>query len=283
MTTTLSRRRRRVRPAEIVTKALALVVALLFVLPLVWVLLTSLSSDSDVYTMPPKLIPSFKWDNYAHAWAGAPWLQYFFNTIFIAVCTVTLVLVTSVLAGFAFARMRFRGRATLFYIVIACMMVPQTVLVIPNFLIAAKVGLLDTYWIQILPFGASVFGIFLLRQFFLTIPDEIFDAAAIDGAGPIRMAFQVAGPLAKPSLILVGINVFMGTWNSFMWPYLMTTHDSVRPIEVGLQAFYGDNGTDWPLLSAAIVFTTLPVIIAFLFLQKYFITGLYSANGAVRG
>lgn len=283
MASTRIRRRRGLRPAGLVTRGVALVVALLFIAPLLWVVLTSLSSQDDVYQMPPSLIPSFRFSNYVEAWNGAPWAQYFFNTVFIAVTTVALVLVTSILAGFAFARMRFRGKNTLFFIVIGCMMVPQTVLVIPNFIIASRIGMLDTYWIQILPFGASVFGIFLLRQFFLTIPDEIFDAAALDGAGPIRMAFQIAGPLAKPSLILVGINVFMGSWNSFMWPYLMTSHDAVRPIEVGLQAFSGDNGTDWPLLSAAIVFTTIPIVIAFLFLQRYFVTGLYNTNGAVRG
>jgi len=166
--------------------------------------------------------------------------------------------------------------------VLAVMMVPQTVLIIPNYVIASRLHLLDTYWIQILPFGASVFGIFLLRQFFLSIPSEIFDAAQLDGAGPVRMAFQVAGPLARPSLILVGLNTFMGAWNSFVWPYIMTTKDSIRPIEVGLNAFYGVNGTDWTTLSAAVVFTTIPIVVLFLFLQKYFVTGLYSTSGAVR-
>jgi multiple sugar transport system permease protein len=275
-------KRRRTRRGRTILSVVAVIVGLAFLAPLLWVLITSLSSRGDVYRFPPALWPDWQWANYARAWSAAPWVRYFVNTVFIGACTVALVLVTSVLAGFAFARMRFLGRTPLFLLVLAVMMVPQTVLIIPNYVIASRLHLLDTYWIQILPFGASVFGIFLLRQFFLSIPVEIFDAAQLDGAGPVRMAFQIAGPLARPSLILVGLNTFMGAWNSFVWPYIMTTKDSIRPIEVGLNAFYGVNGTDWTTLSAAVVFTTIPIVVLFLFLQKYFVTGLYSTSGAVR-
>ena len=275
-------RRRRFRRGSPILIVVALIVGLAFLAPLLWVLVTSLSTRGEVYRFPPSFWPSWQWGNFTAAWSAAPWVRYFLNTIFIGACTVTLVLATSILAGFAFARMRFRGRTALFLLVLAVMMVPQTVLIIPNYVIASRLHLLDTYWIQILPFGASVFGIFLLRQFFISIPTEIFDAAQLDGAGPLRMAFQIAGPLARPSLILVGLNTFMGSWNAFVWPYIMTTTDSIRPIEVGLNAFYGVNGTDWTTLSAAVVFTTIPIVILFLFLQKYFVTGLYSTSGAVR-
>jgi multiple sugar transport system permease protein len=274
--------RRRTRRGRGIAIAVALIVGLAFLAPLLWVLITSLSTRGGVYRFPPAFWPAWQWSNYSAAWAAAPWVRYFANTVFICACTVALVLTTSVLAGFAFARMRFAGRNALFITVLCVMMVPQTVLIIPNYVIASRLHLLDTYWIQILPFGASVFGIFLLRQFFLSIPTEIFDAAQLDGAGPLRMAFQIAGPLARPSLILVGLNTFMGSWNAFVWPYIMTTTDSIRPIEVGLNAFYGVNGTDWTTLSAAVVFTTIPIVILFLFLQKYFVTGLYSTSGAVR-
>jgi ABC-type glycerol-3-phosphate transport system permease component len=157
------------------------------------------------------------------------------------------------------------------------------VLLVPNFLLAQKMGLYDTYAIQILPWGASVFGIFLLRQFFSTLPDEIFEAAELDGAGALRMLLQVAGPLAVPTLILVALNTFMGAWNSFVWPYFMTKSDELRPIEVGLQTFQSENGNDWTGMSAAVVFTTLPVILLFLFLQKYFVRGAVGMDGAVRG
>ncbi len=201
----------------------------------------------------------------------------------IAACVVALVLATSLLAGFAFAVMRFRGRMIMFWTVMAVMMVPQTVLLIPDFLVAQKLGLYDTYLVQILPWAASVFGIFLLRQFFATLPPELFEAAEMDGAGPATILFRVAAPLARPSLVLVGLNAFMGSWSSFIWPYLMTQSDSIRPIEVGLETFYGANGTDWTGLSAAIVFTTLPIVVLFLFLQRYFVAGSYGMEGAVRG
>ncbi|MFC4947765.1 carbohydrate ABC transporter permease [Pseudonocardia sp. GCM10023141] len=278
------RPRRRPAPAgRSVRRTVAVVVALLFLLPVLWMLLTSVSADSDVFQFPPKLLPAWEWSNYARAWSRSPWLMYFGNTVLIAGAVVVLVLGTSLLAGFAFAVMRFRGRGVLFLVVMSVLMVPQTVLLIPNFLIAQQLGWYDTYLIQIVPWGASVFGIFLLRQFFVTLPRELFEAAEIDGAGPFRMLFSVAAPLAAPSLVLVGLNSFMGSWNSFVWPYIMTKSDSVRPIEVGLQAFYGSDGTDWTGLCAAVTFTTVPIIVLFLFLQRYFVSGVYGTQGSVRG
>lgn len=258
----------------------ALAVGAAFALPLAWMFLTSVSNDADIYRNPPRLWPAWNWGNYVRAWNARPWPMYFGNTVFIAGCVVALVLATSLLAGFAFAQMRFRGRQVMFWVVMSVMMVPQTVLLIPNFILAQRLHLYDTYWIQILPWGASVFGIFLMRQFFSTLPVEIFEAAEVDGAGAFRMLFQIAAPLSVPSLILVGLNAFMGSWSAFVWPYLMTKSDAVRPIEVGLQAFYGAEGTDWTGLTAAVTFTTLPVMILFLFLQKYFVAG--ATGGAVR-
>jgi multiple sugar transport system permease protein len=287
----IPRRRHRPRPAQRALSVLAVLAALAFLFPLLWTLYTSISAPDDVYTLPPRIRPIGEWghyveaaaQNYARAWAAAPWPRYFGNTVFIAVCVVGLTLLTGLLAAFAFARMRFRGRGVLFLLVMSVMMVPQTVLLVPNFLLAQKMGLYDTYAIQILPWGASVFGIFLLRQFFQTLPAEIFEAAELDGAGPVRMLAQVAGPLAVPTMILVALNAFMGSWNSFVWPYFMTKSDQLRPIEVGLQTFQSENGNDWTGMSAAVVFTTIPVILLFLFLQKYFVRGAFSTDGAVRG
>ncbi|PWH05846.1 carbohydrate ABC transporter permease [Brachybacterium endophyticum] len=284
-------RRRRRRPGALVLSSLAVLAALAFLFPLLWTLYTSISTPADVYTLPPRIKPVGQWDeyvaaageNYARAWAAAPWPRYFGNTVLIAVCVVGLTLLTGLLAAFAFSRMRFRGRGALFLLVMSVMMVPQTVLLVPNFLLAQKMHLYDTYAIQILPWGASVFGIFLLRQFFQTLPTEIFEAAELDGAGAVRMLVQVAGPLAVPTMVLVALNAFMGSWNSFVWPYFMTKSDQLRPIEVGLQTFQSENGNDWTAMSAAVVFTTIPVILLFLFLQKYFVHGTVTTDGAVRG
>lgn len=266
-----------------IRQIVAVIIGLAFITPLLWTLLTSVSRQSDVFQFPPKLWPSWEWSNYARAWTAAPWLRYFGNTVFIAGFVVALVLATSLLAGFAFAVMKFRARGPLFLLVMSVMMVPHTVLLIPNFIIAQRLGLYDTYLIQILPWGASVFGIFLLRQFFTTLPRDLFEAAELEGAGPLRILFQIAAPLAKPSMVLVGLQTFMMSWNSFVWPYLMTKTDKIRPVEVGLQTFYGAEGTDWTALSAAITFTTVPIIVLFLFLQKYFVSGAYGVQGAVRG
>jgi multiple sugar transport system permease protein len=275
------------RPAPLTGRAIraivALPVAVLFFGPVLWVLVTSLSTSSDIYRFPPRLWPTWHFENYVVAWKAANWPRYFGNTVFIATCTVALALVTSLLAGFAFSVMRFRGRGLLFGLVLSVMMVPQTVLLIPDYIIAKQIGWLDTYWIQIIPWGASVFGIFLVRQLFIGVPTELLDAAEMDGAGPLRMLYSIGVPLARPAMILVGLNVFMGSWNAFLWPYVMTSSDDLRPIEVGLQYFYGANGTDWPTLSAAVCFTTLPVLVVFVFLQRYFVTGAYYTQGAVRG
>lgn len=279
-----TRRRRPRRWAGPVLRAvIAIAVGIVFVAPFCWVLITSVARNGDVYRFPPSLLPHWHFANYARAWDGAPWLRLFGNTLLIAVSTVVLALLTSLLAGFAFGVMRFRGRNVLFTVVLAVMMMPQTVLLIPDYVIAQLIGWLDSYWIQIIPWGASVFGIFLIRQFFAGLPEELFDAAELDGAGRLRMLWSVGMPLVRPALIIVGLQVFMGSWNSFLWPFIMTSSPSVQPIEVGLATFYGTQGTDWTGLSAAVTFTTIPVLVLFLALQRHFITGAYSAAGGVRG
>jgi len=268
----------------VVRLCVAVVVGLAFLAPLYWVLVTSTLSSAQVYDFGwSSVVPHVNWSNYARAWSAAPWARYFGNTVLIAVCTVALALLTSLMAGYAFAVLRFRGRGVLFAAVLSVMMVPQTVLLIPDYIIAQYLHLLDTYWIQILPWGASVFGIFLVRQFFLGIPPELFEAAEMDGAGAFRMLFAIGLPMVRPALLVLALNVFMGSWNAFLWPFIMTSSKSVQPIEVGLASFYGAAGTDYTGLCAAVTFTTLPILLVFLALQKQFVTGAFSAAGGVRG
>jgi len=273
--------RRRVA-GPVLRRVVAVVVGLAFLAPFWWVLTTSLARKADVYRFPPSLLPHWHWANYARAWAAAPWLRLFGNTVLIALSTVVLAVVTSVLAGYAFGVLRFRGRTALFTVVLAVMMVPQTVLLIPDYVIAQTIDWLDTYWIQIIPFGGSVFGIFLVRQFFAGLPTELFDAAELDGAGRLRALWSVGVPLVRPAIVIVALNVFMGSWNSFVWPFIMTSSPSVQPVEVGLATFYGAEGTDWTGLSAAVTFTTIPVLAIFLALQRHFVTGAYSAAGGLK-
>jgi multiple sugar transport system permease protein len=262
----------------------AVLVGLLFLVPFYWVVVTSLNPDSSMYSFPPSLVPHFYWANYVRAWHAAPWLRYLGNTLLIAGCTVVLCVLTSLLAGFAFGVMRFPGRKVLFALVLSVLMVPQVALLIPDFQIASFLGWLDTYWIQIVPWGASVFGIFLVRQFLIGVPAELFEAAELDGAGRLRILWSIGAPLVLPALIIVGLNTFMASWNSFVWPSIMAPTDpSVRPVELGLYNFLQAAGTDYTGLCAAVTFTTIPVLVVFLLLQRHFIAGAFSAAGGVRG
>lgn len=254
-----------------------------FAFPFAWVLVTSLNTSSEVFSFPPSFLPHWQWDNYVRAWEAAPWVQYFLNTIFIASTTVLLVLVTSVLAGFAFGALRFPGRNVLFFVVLSALMIPPTVLLIPDYIILKDINWLDTYWAQIVPWGASVFGIFLVRQFVSTLPGELADAAEIDGAGSLRYLWSVVVPMLRPALVTIALYVGIGSWNSFVWPFIMTSSPAVQPIEVGLATFYGTNGTDWTQLSAAAVFTTLPVLVVFLVAQRQFLAGAFSTVGGFKG
>ena len=276
-------RRRAGRTTRIVV---AVLVGIAFVFPFYWVVVTSLNSTGDMFSSPPPLVPHLYFDNYARAWAAAPWARYLLNTVLVACCTMVLALITSLMAGFAFGVMRFRGRGALFALVLSVLMIPQVVLLIPDYQIASDINWIDTYWIQIVPWGASVFGIFLVRQFFLNLPPELFEAAELDGAGRFRILWSVGAPLVRPALIIIALNTFMASWNSFLWPSVMDpTNDSVRPVEVGLYNFlYGSaSGNDYTGLCAAVTFTTIPVLVIFLVLQRYFITGAFSAAGGVRG
>lgn len=262
---------------------LAWLIGLIFLFPFYWVVVTSLNSDSQAMQFPPVLLPHGVWENYTRAFSAAPWLRYFANTLFIAGLTTLLVLLTSILGGFAFGAMRWPGRGIFFGLILSLMMIPHTVLLIPNYIILSYINWLNTYWAQIVPWGASVFGIFLLRQFFRSFPVDYWEAAQLDGASRLWYLWRVAVPSARPALITVAIYVFIGSWNSFLWPFIMASDPAVQPIEVGVANFLGTNGTDWTGLSAAVVFTTLPVMVLFLAAQREFIEGVNSSAGGIKG
>ena len=271
------------RVATVLSRTLAVLVGLLFLLPFYLVVATSLNSASATASLSGILLPHWHWGNYARAWDAEPWTRYFLNTVLVASLTTVLVLATSLLAGFAFGVMRFKGRNQLFLLVLSVLMVPTTVLLIPDYIIATDINWLDTYWIQIIPFGASVFGVFLVRQFFQGLPTELFDAAELDGAGRLRMLWSVGMPMVRPALLIIVLNTFMASWNSFLWPLIMTTSPNVQPIEIGVSSFAGADGTDFTGMCAAVTFTTMPVLVLFLVLQRHFITGAMAATGGVRG
>jgi multiple sugar transport system permease protein len=262
---------------------LALLIGIVFAFPFYWVIVTSFSSTNRVYQFPPDFLPGTESHNYARAWAGATWVRFFLNTLFIAGATVALVLVTSLLAGFALGVTRFKGRELVLFAVLSILMIPKVVLLIPDYVVLSKLHWLDTYWAQIVPWGASVFGIFLLRQFFNALPQELVEAAELDGASQMQFLRTIAMPLARPALVTIGLYIFIASWNSFLWPFIMTSSPSVQPIEVGLSTFFGTNGTDWPGLSAAVVFTTLPIMIVFMLSQRRLVAGASATTGAMKG
>jgi multiple sugar transport system permease protein len=276
------------RAGRYARRALAVLIGVAFVFPFYWTVVISLGHPGEFSNFPPVLVPHWDWSNWSRAWHAAPWPRLFGNTVLIASCTVVLCLITSLLAGFAFGVLRFPGRKVLTLVVLSVLMMPGTVLIIPDYVLANDLHLLNTYWIQIIPWGASVFGIFLVRQFFLTMPAEILDAAALDGASRLRFLRSIGVPMVRPALVIIAINVFLGSWNSFLWPVIMTNSNmesasTVQPIEVGLSTFASAEGTDFPGLAAAVTFTTLPVMVFFLLLQRQFIRGALSAAGGVRG
>lgn len=252
------------------------------VFPFVWMVLTSLKGYAEASAAVDFLPTRWLFSNYITAWNQVGiFPRYFANTLFIAAGTVVGVLFTSTLAAYAFARMRFPGRDVLFMILLATMMVPFEVTLIPNFILIRNLQWIDHYEAMIIPWAASAFSIFLLRQFFRGIPQELYDAAVIDGCGQLRFLATIVLPLSRPALITSALFTFLGSWNSLMWPVLVTNNPQIRPIQVGMYAFISDAGTQIQLLLAAITISVIPVIIIYLILQRWFIEGI--ATVGIRG
>jgi multiple sugar transport system permease protein len=247
--------------------------------PLYWLFVTSLLSAHDAFDVVPHFFPDWVWANYVRAWNLAPWGQFFVNSILIAPCTAVLAVLTSLLAGYAFGMMEFPGRNLIFLLILGLIMIPGEATLIPSYLIVSTFNWIDTYQAQIVPFAVSISGIFLVRQFFLSLPPSLWEAAQIDGCSRFRFLWWIAAPMARPALAVVALQVFIGSWNAFLWPYLVTTSDQFRTLEVGLQAFISsEGGTDPTGLAAAAAFTTLPVLLVFLIAQRQFVEGI-SAGG----
>lgn len=264
---------------EVIRAVVAVVVGLAFLFPLYIALVTSLDTKGDVFTFPPHLSLDWHIANYINMWAMGRWLMYFGNTTFITLTTIAVALTTSILAAYALSFLKFKGRELVFAIMLVVLMVPGEALLIPNYVILHEMNLLNTYWAQILPYGGSVFGIFLLRQQFLSIPEEYRDAARLDGAGHLRFLWSVAIPLTLPTIFTVGLYIFIGSWNSFQWPLIVTLSHHVQPIEVEVSRLQRAHSVDWRRLTAAGIMATTPLVILFLFLQRHIIRGITRGEG----
>lgn len=246
--------------------------AAVMLLPFVWMLSTSLKSSMAVVQMPPQWIPrDWAWSNYPLAWRTAPFARYFFNSFFMSGMSTIGEVIFTIFAAYAFAKMTFLGKNVIFTILLGTMMIPGQMLLIPNFVTIVRLGWLDTYWALIIPWLASVFAIFLLRQFFRSLPDELWDSARMDGCGRFRFLWQIMVPLARPAIVTVAILKFIGGWNSYLWALVMTNSRNMRTVPVGLMAFSTEIGTQYELLMAASVLAVVPILVLYFLTQKQFI------------
>ena len=249
--------------------------AFITIIPFIWMILTSLKDMSEIFVYPPKWFPSrFKIENYANSFDAAPFDRYYINSLFVAVIVTLGQLITCSMAAFAFARLRFRGNKILFFIFLGTMMIPYNVTMIPSFLVLYWLGWIDTYQALIVPGLASAFGTFLLRQFFITIPKELEEAAYIDGASRFGVLWRIILPLAKPALATLAIFTFMGVFNDFIWALIVLNSEELRTVQLGLAIFRDRYLTQWDLLMAGSVMAVIPILIVFFFAQKYFIKGI---------
>lgn len=244
------------------------------VVPFLWMFTTSLQTRAETYTSTSVLPTSWHWGNYVHAWQAAPFEQYYVNSIVMAVGIVSGHLVLDALAAYAFARLDFPFKGTIFGVLLAALMVPTFVTVIPAFTIVADLGWIDTYTGLIVPRLADVFGIILLRQYFASIPTELEDAARIDGCTRIGTFFRIVVPLSTPAFATLGIFSFLFAWNDFLWPLLVTNTDERRTIQIGLSSFVGRYGTSWNYLMAGTLTATVPSILLFLVFQRALVRGI---------
>ncbi len=254
--------------------------AIVAILPFFWMVSTSLMTLGE--TINRQWLPKVpQLENYSEAWTEARFAKYFVNSVIITFVTIAGLLTTSILSGYAFGRIKFFGKNVLFALLLATMMIPESVTMIPNFLMIRGDILplpggswLNTLQALTVPFIANAFSIFLLRQFFMRIPDELWDAARMDGAGHFRFLIQICLPISKAPVLTVMIFAFIGSWNAFLWPLLVTTKAVWRPIMVGLWTFVTEAGPETNLLMAGAVITIIPILILYFLTQKQFTEGI---------
>lgn len=243
--------------------------------PFAWMISSSLKTSVDVFSIPMKWIPeTFHWENYLQIWERVPLLAYFKNTAVLAVIVTFMQILTSSFAAYAFAKMNFRGRDLLFMCYIGTIAVPWQVYMVPQFIMMRSIGLYDTIWALVALQSFSAFGVFLMRQFYMGIPNDLSEAARIDGLSEYGIWARIILPLSKPAIATLCIFTFVNTWNDYMGPMIYLTTDLRKTIQVGLRRFIQAYSADYNLIMAASLCSLLPVTVVFLFLQRYFIEGI---------
>ena len=256
--------------------------AVITLVPLFWMVSASFMPAGEASTYPPRLLPSAPTlDHYRSLFTRLHIGRSFLNSTIIALGITGISLFFNSMAGYAFAKLRFGGRDRLFAMLLAALVIPTQIGMLPLFLMLKTVGLVNTYWGAIIPGMASIFGIFLMRQFMLSIPDDLLAAARMDGAGEFRIYWSIVMPLARPILVTLALFTFMTAWNDFMWPLIILTDESKYTLPVAVASLVGEHSQDIELMMASSVLTVLPVLVLFIVLQRYYIAGLMA--GSVKG
>jgi len=257
---------------------LLFMITLLYNFPIFWMISTGFKSSTEIYRYPPSLLPdNFSFDNFKQAWIATPWWRYLINTIIVATIVPILRIILSAFAGYALT-FKFKGSKIIFFAMLGTMMIPEETTLIAKYIIIKNLGWINTYYALIVPMIASAFSIFLFRQFYLTLPQELQDAAAIDGCTNFRYMISIGIPLSKSVSITIGLLAFIDEWNSTLWPLIVINNDKLRLVQIALKAFSDDRGTTWNQLMAACCFVTIPVLILFIILQKQFIESVASTG-----
>ncbi|HUT66237.1 MAG TPA: carbohydrate ABC transporter permease [Spirochaetota bacterium] len=249
--------------------------AIIMIFPFVWGISTSLKDMREVLANPFSIIPrDITLINYKNVVKSIPIVRFFINSLIVSVTITASQLFTCSLSAYAFARLKFPFRDGLFYILLGTMMIPQHVIMIPVYIILNFFRLIDTYAAMIVPFISGAFGTFLLRQFFLTIPKELEEAATLDGCGHLRFLFRIMLPLSRPILATLAIFTFMWSWNNYLWPLIVTNRIEIRTLQYGLAMFKEEGGLNWGQLMAGTTIATVPILVMFLVMQRQFIQGI---------
>lgn len=267
---------------KILLYAILIVTAGITLAPLLWMFSASLMPSGEASAFPPPFLPkNVTLDHYINLFTRGNLARYLFNSAFLSVAVTCISLLINSMAGYAFAKYRFRRKDSLFKLLVSSMVIPAQVTMLPLFLMLNKLGFINTYMGVIIPGMASIFGIFLIRQFAMSIPDSLIEAARIDGASDFKIYWSLILPLCKPILITLGIFTFMGTWNDFLWPLIVMTDDSMYTLPVALANLSLEHVQDTELMMAGSVMTVLPVLVLFAVVQKYYIAGIMA--GGVKG
>jgi multiple sugar transport system permease protein len=269
------RSRRRLRPGRIVLHLVAIALLIAITFPILWTVLLSLKTNAATLAQPPHLLPNpFRWTNFANVFEQVRFARYLFNSFVVAATVTTFALFFHSMSAYSLARLRYRGRNVIFIAILSTLMVPFTVIVVPLFVIVQRIGWADSYQGLIIPLMFEAFGIFLLRQFYLSLPRELEEAALVDGANLVVVYWRIVLPLSRPILSALGIFYFLANWNNFLWPLVVAQSEDHWVVQVGIQQFTGQNTNAVELIAAASSVAALPMLVVFFVLQRRLIEGV---------